>query len=81
MYGQQGTVPSGNTIFLPAAGYHLDESLRGEGSNGYFWSRALSPPDCASACNLNFDMWDLCWQGFHNRVNGFPIRAVRVPQD
>lgn len=81
VYGQQGTGPNGNTIFLPAAGYRSDESLRGEGSNGYFWSRTLSPHDCASACNLNFDMWDLCWQGFYNRINGFPVRAVRVTQN
>ena len=36
--GYKVTAPNGNHIFLPAAGYRYESSLRNAGSGGYYWS-------------------------------------------
>ncbi len=65
---------TGNSIFLPAAGYREENSLRSRGSFGYFWS---GTPDKNS-----YLAWYLCFNnGGHtryagNRYCGYPIRAV-----
>ncbi len=41
--GYKVTGPNGNSIFLPAAGYRMDDKLNGSNSVGYYWS--------SSACN------------------------------
>ncbi|MBR5574628.1 MAG: hypothetical protein IKW35_09070 [Paludibacteraceae bacterium] len=41
---------NGNSIFLPAAGYHSGSALEFVGNRGYYWSSSLyaDTPDCAS---------------------------------
>lgn len=78
--GQLGTGPNGNTIFLPAAGRRLDESLDGAGSWGGYWSRKLIPDYSDNAYCLYFHSRDMD-RGIGSRFMGFAIRAVRVSQN
>ena len=75
--GQLVTGPNGNTMFLPAAGYRLYDSLFDAGSYGYYWSRTRSNPNYAYYLYFvysgNWGRWNSC-----GRVNGFTVRAVRV---
>ncbi len=80
VYGQLGTGPNGNTIFLPAAGRRLDESLDGAGSWGGYWSRKLIPDYSDNAYCLYFHSRDMD-RGIGSRFMGFAIRAVRVSQN
>lgn len=52
--GRIFTGPSGNSIFLPAAGYRDDSGLYGVGSNGYYWSSSLYSSYPFSAWYLYF---------------------------
>jgi hypothetical protein len=85
VYGQQGTGPNGNTIFLPAAGWHtnwnLNDSLLYEGSYCCCWSRTLYPLVSEYAYNLNF--FSGCYYLNYNSARdvGFSVRAVRVPKN
>ena len=78
VYGQQGTGPNGNTIFLPAAGFRCYESLYSAGSYGYFWSRTLNSSDSRDAYNLYFYSNGVYWYYGSYRINGLSVRAVRV---
>ena len=78
--GQLVTGLNGNTLFLPAAGYRLEESLYGAGSWGNNWSRTLCPDDSHLAYGLNFNSGDVSWNSL-NRLIGFTVRAVRVSQN
>ena len=80
--GHLVTGPSGNAIFLPAAGHRFQGSLSGDGSKGSFWSRTLDsePLYMYVACGLGFDSGDRNWIG-GLRSNGYTVRAVRVPQN
>ena len=77
--GQLVTGPNGNTLFLPAAGYRWSESLHNVGSGGYYWSRTLRWNDAISANGLYFYSWLVHWNYKYLRLNGFTVRAVRVP--
>ena len=74
------TGPNGNTIFLPAAGYRLYESLLQAGSGGYYWSRTLIPYDSDYAFRLDFFSGYVDW-ACNYRLFGFTVRAVRVSQN
>ena len=79
--GMQGTGPNGNTIFLPAAGWVIDEhSLLCAGSNGCCWSRTLFPIGSDIAHILYFYSGDMSWNLYTRHV-GCSVRAVRVPQN
>ena len=78
--GRLFTGPNGNTLFLPAAGYRLDESLSGEGSYGYYWSRTLDPDYSSSSYYLYFNPGGVHWYNYR-RYSGFAVRAVRVSQN
>lgn len=77
--GQLVTGPNGNTMFLPAAGWRWDESLRQAGSHGNYWSRTLYSGGSGGAFDLNF--YSGGWGNWYgsSRPNGFTVRAVRVP--
>ncbi len=45
VWGRLFTGPNGNSIFLPAAGKRLDNSLSGDGSWGTYWSSSLTFTD------------------------------------
>ena len=78
VYGQQGTGPNGNTIFLPAAGSRWKDSHSLVGSNGYYWSRSLSPYDSYYAYRINFNSEGVYWY-YTIRSDGLMVRAVRLP--
>ncbi len=82
VYGQQGTGPNGNTIFLPAAGWVIDErSFQCEGSHGCCWSRTLYPIVSDFAYILYFFSGDMSLNIPYDRAVGCSVRAVRVPQN
>ena len=79
VYGRMVTSDSnGNSIFLPAAGYRLDDELDSAGSYGNYWSSSLRPDYDYGAYYLYFssDYWDL---SVDYRGSGLSVRAVRVP--
>ena len=68
--------PSGNSIFIPYAGYRYGTVLRYEGGIGCYWSGTLYDNDNDCACRLYCD-WrgGSCLYGW-NREDGFPVRPV-----
>lgn len=72
--GYKVTGPNGNSIFLPAAGYRYETSLRGVGSRGTYWS-ATPYSDSNYAYYLNFldDYYD---RECYDRDRGFAVRPV-----
>ena len=76
--GQLFTGPNGNTMFLPAAGFRLGESLYSAGSGGYYWSRTLLSDYPSGAYHLYFNSGDWGYGNGRSRVYGHPVRAVRV---
>ena len=82
VYGQQGTGPNGKTIFLPAAGWVIDErSLQCVGSYGCYGSRTLYPIVSDYAYILYFYSGDMSTNSPYARNVGCSVRAVRVPQN
>ena len=69
------TGPSGNSIFLPAAGYKSVKKIVDRGTGGYYWTGTISPTLPSSAYTINFRGYDTPWTA--NRALGFTIRAVR----
>ena len=74
------TGPNGNTLFLPAVGWRIDNDLMDTGSGGFYWSRKLSDgaPNFAYCLGLGSESWG--WTHFY-RECGFAVRAVRATQD
>ena len=66
---------NGNSIFLPAAGYHYDDGLLDVGSYGYYWSSSLfeSYTDFANCFTLN--SYNVQW-GYDFRYYAKSVRAV-----
>ena len=80
--GQLITGPNGNTMFLPAAGYRLEDDLTNNGWQGNYWTRSLyvvnetvSFP--TGAYKLLFTVDGLQWNGT-DRSCGHTVRPVRV---
>jgi hypothetical protein len=73
--GYEVTGPSGNSIFLPAAGSHYDSSLIGAGSDDYYWSSSLNADNPYFAWYLLFSSDD---RGMYNTIRngGHTVRAV-----
>lgn len=67
-----------NSLFLPASGFRLDESLYFAGSVGYYWSRTLYSNRPSDALYLIFYS-EAVGRGFHGRESGSAVRAVRIP--
>lgn len=74
VYGRKVTGPNGNSIFLPAAGYRIFESLDNAGSNGYYWSASPSSYSY-DACGLRFYSDDCYWRDY-GRSYGLAVRPV-----
>ena len=72
--------PSGNTLFLPAAGKRMGSALQESGTRGYYWSRSLVENITYSAWCLNFAS-DYMHSSSNSRNQGITVRAVRVSQD
>ena len=66
---------SGNSIFLPAAGFRVNYELSSVGSTGDYWSSSLYTGDPDSARRLYFTS-DNFYRGYSDRLHGFSIRSV-----
>ncbi len=66
---------TGNSIFLPAAGYRHYTELSDVGSYGYYWSSSLYTGGPLHACFVNFYSGYYDW-GIDLRCNGFSVRPV-----
>lgn len=64
---------TGNTLFLPCAGYASMDTTQQVNEYAYYWSAELDPemPICAFGVDLSQDAW-YAWL----RYQGFPVRAV-----
>ena len=78
--GRLVTGPNGNTLFLPAAGYRCDSLFGDAGSCGCYWARAIFSSVPFDAYGMYFYSEGVYWNNFR-RDFGFPVRAVRVPQN
>lgn len=78
VYGELGTGPNGNTIFLPAASERHNDSFGTPGHNGYYWSRSSYSKHVQGAYFLFFYQFGMYCDG-DERFLGRTVRAVRVP--
>ncbi len=69
--------PNGNSIFLPAAGYHINSSLLNAGTRGYYWSSSLGSGDQMHAYYVFFTLGSNTWDD-DNRDYGRSVRPVRA---
>ena len=76
VYGRMLTGPNGNSIFLPAAGFHL----RGAGIYGYYWSSSLYTDAPYFARSFNFNSTNQAVVVYY-RLYDHSVRAVRASQD
>ena len=70
---------NGKSIFLPAAGYRYNSSLRNAGSSGLYWTRMLDEIDPSDALRMSFDS-SYIDTGDSYRYYGFTIRPVRISE-
>ena len=73
--GKLFTSKNGNSIFIPAAGYAWDGSLRGSGDVGNVWASVLSTGDVNDGQNLYFYSDD-AYLSSNDRSYGFSVRGV-----
>lgn len=66
---------NGNSIFLPAAGYRSDSSLKRTGTYGCYWSASLCEESAVDAWYLDFDLGDVD-RGCDVRSYGRSVRPV-----
>ena len=66
---------NGNSIFLPAAGYHSGINLYNVGSNGYYRTSSLVEDNPISTHGLYFYTSDVGWS-YYGRNEGLSVRAV-----
>ncbi|MBQ1653360.1 MAG: InlB B-repeat-containing protein, partial [Bacteroidales bacterium] len=78
--GVKFTGPNGNSIFLPAAGFHYDSGLYDAGSYGYYWSSSLGTggPDCAGCLGFYSDIYTIYSMYSRGRNCGQSVRPVCV---
>ena len=70
---------TGNSIFLPAAGYYSGSSLSYAVSSGRYWSRTLIVSGTSSAMSLNFNSSGISTHS-SSRCLGRSIRPVRFSE-
>ena len=78
VFGQLVTGPNGNTIFLPAAGRRLADSLDNAGTGGFYLSRMVLSNFHAFFLYLNSG--GVSWSDWM-RPHGGSVRAVRMPEE
>ena len=66
---------NGNTLFIPAAGYHFGSNIRSVGSNSFLWTSGLDLgyTDCAYYLHFNSGYINI---SDGSRCNGYSIRPV-----
>ena len=75
--GRQFTGSNGNSIFIPAAGQHVNNSHY-HTNEGYVWSSSLDTSHSNSAWNLNFDSSRIyASDTFTDRYQALSVRGVR----
>lgn len=65
---------TGNSIFLPAAGFHWSELVRDSNSLGYYSSASLYNDGSSYVYGINFD--NVGWSFYFGRSHGFSVRPV-----
>ena len=73
--GQLVTGPSGNSIFLPAAGVFSGDSVNSKGTNGAYWSATPYEGDNVNAFTTIFNSYGF-WGSMRLRSDGLSVRAV-----
>ena len=76
--GHRFTGLNGNSIFIPAAGYHFISLLDYEGSGGCFWSSLPSDYNSSEAKVLYFYSGGEGWSSGYPRHYGLSVRPVLV---
>ena len=66
---------NGNSIFLPAAGYRVNDRYDYSGEGGNYWTSTLRPSDSLYAGSMVFDDTD-AYMYYNGRLNGRSIRPV-----
>ena len=66
---------NGKSIFLPAAGYLLDDALDYAGSRGSYYSTSLNTDEPNDAYGLYIDSGSV-YRYSHHRWHGLPVRPV-----
>lgn len=74
--GRLLTGPNGNSIFLPATGFYLDDNLICTGL-GIYWSSSLQTTSQVSAWSLHFDYENCHVCATYERSRGQVVRAVK----
>ena len=74
--GELFTASNGNSIFMPAAGIRLNNSLELEGCDGNYWSSSLFIGDPNSAWRFDFHS-DTYFVYYGDRYCGNSVRPVR----
>ena len=64
-------------VFLPAAGYRFESSVREDGYGLYYWSSSSYPSSVYSAFALSYDSSYLNAARSYSRPYGFSVRLVR----
>lgn len=67
---------TGNSIFLPAAGYRKNGSVYGNETDGYYWASELGESDTSHACFLYFKDDYHTSTGYNSRCYGHLVRPV-----
>ena len=73
------TGPNGNTMFMPAAGYHSERAHYSAGTEGRYWLSTLYSDRADHSYCLYFNSGSVSWDD-SRRYRGFSVRAVRVSQ-
>ena len=73
--GRKVTGPSGNSIFLPAAGYYHDNELTYARNTGGYWTSSISTSNSTLGWNLYFYP-NTIYMSSCNRCDGWSVRAV-----
>ena len=78
--GGKFTASNGNTLFMPAAGYHVNDGSYFVSVRGYYWSSSLDAehPQFAWYSSYSSTFCEMC--SGSARCHGFTVRAVRSAQ-
>lgn len=77
VYGRRFTGPNGASIFLPVAGERMEDGLRYDGSEGYYWSSTLNESYTNLAYALDFNSGYVNTNYYYGRHGGLSVRPVR----
>ena len=75
VYGALFTGPDGTTLFLPATGYRVGDTLNSS-DYGYYWSSTQDPSSLSYAYSLVFYSGNKLWDNSYFRSFGQNVRPV-----